>query len=137
LFRSIIWKNFGNSTTGYVPPDPAICNTNNIIIIALPTSPKIETTVYIIVINTAPTMSPKPINANIEETSTFNINRLPNIAIIAWKKPFVKNVNNHPKYIWRGLIFGSSVISVVNNEISNKPPTQKAKTVYNGVIPVP
>src|SRR5699024_10838118 len=123
----IIWKNFGNSTTGYVPPDPAICNTNNIIIIALPTSPKIETTVYIIVINTAPTMTPKPINANIEETSTLYINRLPNIAIIACKKPIVNKVNNRPNYIWRGLTSGSNVISVVNNEISNKPPTHKAK----------
>src|SRR5699024_12733155 len=71
----IAWKNSGSDTTGYVPPEPAICRTSKTMASALPTSPNTDTSEYTISINT--TMINKPNNTNQTDddsiTPTINI----------------------------------------------------------------
>src|SRR5699024_12763755 len=94
----MFWKNSDNNTTGYVPPDPAICNTNRIIAIAFPTSPNTDTRVYTIDINTSTMIKPKTTNQMGSFIYTTRMNISHNVTLSDWKKPNVKKVGEQHKY---------------------------------------
>src|SRR5699024_8799503 len=93
----ITWKNFGNKTTGYVPPEPAICNTNITITIDLPISPNIDTNVYTIVTNIKLQNKPKITNHMGLAIFTPSKKMSPVVTIKVCKIPNKANNNNFPK----------------------------------------
>src|SRR5699024_9030751 len=93
----ITWKNFGNNTTGYVPPEPAICKTSITITIDLPTSPNMDTNVYTMVIKIKLQNNPKNTNHIELAIYTSNKNISPVITIKVCKIPNKTNNNNVPK----------------------------------------
>src|SRR5699024_4938977 len=123
------WKNSGNKTTGYVPPELAICNTSKMIATAFPTSPNSAMAVYTIDINTRLINNPNMTNQNGLLTSTPRINISPNVTMTVCNNPIVINVSIRPVYTTFGLNVSSSGTFGDNKEINNNPPTHKDNTV--------
>src|SRR5699024_8753956 len=93
----ITWKNFGNNTTGYVPPEPAICKTSITITIDLPTAPNMDTNVETMLIKIKLQNNPKTTNQIQLDIFTCNKKMSPVVTINVCNRPKKTNSNNLPK----------------------------------------